>query len=91
MFAFSGREYECIEIPPTHIYILNVVSNKLKLYSWETEITLECELFIDDWVKSIKSQQSLSDEQYSIDDTLPWILDDKVPRIRIPHLLPSIT
>lgn len=77
-FFILGRKYECIEIPATHIYMLNIITNKLKLYGWENDTTIYTELEMDDWVKSMQCYQSLPDEEFTFDSDVSLNLDDEV-------------
>ncbi|KAL0849495.1 hypothetical protein ABMA28_013772 [Loxostege sticticalis] len=66
-----GRRFECIEIPATHILKLNVITNQIKLYSWDGLVEYQ-ECIVDDWVESVKLVQGLPDEEFSIDASISW-------------------
>lgn len=67
----TGRRFECIEIPATHILKLNVITNQIKLYSWDGLVEYQ-ECKVDDWVESVKLVQGLPDEEFSIDASISW-------------------
>ncbi|CAH0405005.1 unnamed protein product [Chilo suppressalis] len=63
-----GRTYECIEIPATNIYILNLTTYKVQLYPWDNNM-LEHEYKIDEWLQSVKLLQNL-DNNFDLDCNL---------------------
>ncbi|XP_047987290.1 asparagine synthetase domain-containing protein CG17486 [Leguminivora glycinivorella] len=77
------RRYNCIEIPATHIYCLNIKTNKVTLYSWtsnETEIYL-----VEDLYESLLRQQNKPDEDFKIALETPsevWLEDDLIEFLR---------
>ncbi|KAL4712829.1 hypothetical protein ACJJTC_011899 [Scirpophaga incertulas] len=63
-----GRNYECVEIPTTNVYILNLKECKLTLFSWDDLMCNDAEAVdIDEWLSSVKLLQKLPDEQFNID------------------------
>ncbi|XP_028155900.1 asparagine synthetase domain-containing protein CG17486 isoform X1 [Ostrinia furnacalis] len=68
------RKYECIEIPATHIFCLNLITKKLKLYQWDNYIEYQ-EVKLDDWMESVKLVQGLPDEEFSFDPCINWDMD----------------
>ncbi|XP_013201210.2 asparagine synthetase domain-containing protein CG17486 [Amyelois transitella] len=59
-----GRNYECIEVPASHICILNINNNIMKLVSWNCGLSYE--KTCDDWILSVKEQQNLPDDEFVI-------------------------
>ncbi|KAM3964803.1 asparagine synthetase domain-containing protein CG17486 [Aphomia sociella] len=62
-----GRKYKCIEVPSICIYMLNIKTNKLKLFSWNNDYEIINEMNMDDWIMSVEHQQSLPDEEFTFD------------------------
>ncbi|XP_021185992.3 asparagine synthetase domain-containing protein CG17486 isoform X2 [Helicoverpa armigera] len=64
-----GRKYDCVEVPATHIQILNLRTNTVKLCPWDEELHTSKELTINDWTEQLRKQQSLPDDEFSFEYT----------------------
>lgn len=62
-----GRNYDCIEVPATHIQILDLNTNRLTLCPWNEEFCLCKEIFMEEWLRQLRIQQSLPDDEFHID------------------------
>ncbi|XP_053599704.1 asparagine synthetase domain-containing protein CG17486 isoform X2 [Plodia interpunctella] len=73
--SLKGRKYECIEVPATHIYVLNIKSNDMTLVPWNCEISDTTSL--EEWKSIVQNQQCLPDDEFifPFDDSIQ--LDDK--------------
>lgn len=64
-----GRNYDCVEIPASHVYILNLSTNKVSLYPWDMDSeSFDHQYGIDEWLESVKLLQSLPDDKFSTED-----------------------
>ncbi|KAH9642735.1 hypothetical protein HF086_010388, partial [Spodoptera exigua] len=59
-----GRDYNCIEVPATHIQILNLNTNKIKMYPWNDCGLRNEEYLIEDWFEQLKMKQRLPDDEF---------------------------
>uniref|UniRef100_A0A2A4JAE2 Glutamine amidotransferase type-2 domain-containing protein n=1 Tax=Heliothis virescens TaxID=7102 RepID=A0A2A4JAE2_HELVI len=64
-----GRKYDCIEVPATHIQILNLRTNTVKLCPWDEELYTNKEFTIKDWTEQLREQQSLPDDEFYFEYT----------------------
>lgn len=62
-----GRNYDCVEIPATHIQVLNLNTKAIKLYPWNNTLPLSEEILLNDWQKLLKIHQSLPDDEFKFD------------------------
>ncbi|KAJ8726557.1 hypothetical protein PYW07_001255 [Mythimna separata] len=62
-----GRNYDCIEVPATHIQILNLSTNVIKLCPWNDDSSSTKEFPIEDWMKELRIQQSLPDDEFNFE------------------------
>ncbi|XP_026328036.1 asparagine synthetase domain-containing protein CG17486 [Hyposmocoma kahamanoa] len=61
-----GRKYKCIEIPATHIYVLNVLTNTIRSHPWDNGYSVE-EHVLQHWYDKIQTLQSLPDEEFTFE------------------------
>lgn len=59
-----GRNYNCIEVPATHIQKLNLSTNIITLYQWNDDTCATKEFIVEDWLKELKTQQNLPDDEF---------------------------
>lgn len=59
-----GRNYDCIEVPATHVQMFNLNTNTIKLYPWNVDFSSTKEFIIEDWLQQLRIQQSLSDDEF---------------------------
>ena len=59
-----GRNYDCIEVPATHIQILNLNTNTIKLCPWNDDLSSAKEFITEDWLQQLRMQQSLGDDEF---------------------------
>lgn len=64
-----GTKYDCVEVPATHIQILNLRTNTVKLCPWDEELFTSKEFTINDWTEQLRKQQSLPDDEFSFEYT----------------------
>ncbi|KAI5634533.1 asparagine synthase domain-containing protein [Phthorimaea operculella] len=62
-----GRRYKCVEIPATHMQILNLKTNEISIHSWSDDNVMEEVYAVDDWVVNLQKQQSIPDEDFAFD------------------------
>ncbi|CAH2067270.1 unnamed protein product, partial [Iphiclides podalirius] len=61
-----GREYNCIEIPATYIYKINLKTCLITLHSW-TNDTIRKQYVLENWLEENDQQQNLPDDQFSFE------------------------
>ncbi|CAB3230615.1 unnamed protein product [Arctia plantaginis] len=71
-----GREFDCVEIPATHIQVMNIVTKKLKLYKWTNILESPEEFTLDDWLTQLRVQQSIPDDEFEFDFDEEDLLDE---------------
>lgn len=59
-----GRDYECVEIPATHIHILDLKTHTIKLCAWDHDLYSSAELSIEEWLNDLQKKQSLPDDEF---------------------------
>lgn len=70
VILFSGRKYKCVEIPATHIHILNLKNNMIKLYQWNNDVS---EVSLENWFDQLQEQQNIPDDEFNfVYDTLEF-------------------
>ncbi|XP_049868913.1 asparagine synthetase domain-containing protein CG17486 [Pectinophora gossypiella] len=57
-----GRQYKCVEIPATHIQVLNLETKQMTLHPWVDGGKVE-EFAVEDWLEKLQKQSSLPDEE----------------------------
>ncbi|KAJ2953842.1 hypothetical protein O0L34_g1472 [Tuta absoluta] len=62
-----GRKYKCVEIPATHMQILNLKTNEISIHSWSDETMKEEVYAVEDWLINLQKQQSIPDEDFAFD------------------------
>ncbi|XP_034838465.1 asparagine synthetase domain-containing protein CG17486 [Maniola hyperantus] len=73
-----GRKYPCIEVPATHIYNIDINSNKINLYSWEQSCTkIYSSHSLEEWLQNVKEQQNMPDDELIIDFDTTLDLNDE--------------
>ncbi|XP_059049849.1 asparagine synthetase domain-containing protein CG17486 isoform X2 [Achroia grisella] len=67
-----GRKYDCIEVPSTYIYMLNIKTKELMSMSWSETFEIINEIDMIEWMSSVQEQQNLPDEKFTFryDDKL---------------------
>ncbi|XP_063617413.1 asparagine synthetase domain-containing protein CG17486 [Cydia splendana] len=77
------RRYNCVEVPATHIYCLNINTNKVTLHSWASNETEN--YLIEDLYETFQKQQNIPDEDFKVASETPrelWIEDDLIEFLR---------
>ncbi|XP_073942099.1 asparagine synthetase domain-containing protein CG17486 isoform X2 [Choristoneura fumiferana] len=69
------RKSSCVEVPATHIYILNIKTNKVRIHSWANDTIDEC--LIEDLNDSFQKQQKIPDEDFTVDSEIALDLTDE--------------
>ncbi|XP_030025056.2 asparagine synthetase domain-containing protein CG17486 isoform X2 [Manduca sexta] len=65
--VLSRKYYECVEVPATHIHVLNLRSNIISLHPWDCEALSSEKHDLEDWFNILQSRQMLSDEQFVLE------------------------
>lgn len=70
-----------MEVPATHIYVLSVKTNKVRIHSWAND-TID-ELLIEDLYNTFQKQQNTPDEDFTVDSEIALDLTDEVNNVSI--------
>lgn len=65
-------------MPASHIYDLDIKSNKVNLYSWEKTTEMCSSLSVEEWLQNVKEQQNLPDDEFVVDFDNQLDLNDEV-------------
>lgn len=74
---FSGRNFNCTEIPAGNIQKLNLKTFEITLYPWQKE-KRERQCALVDWLEEIQNQQNLPDDKFIFDIDSNLDLKDEV-------------
>lgn len=64
-----GRDYDCVEIPATHIQILNLTTKTIKTCPWDDKLHFTEEVSSEIWLQQLKEKQNLPDDEFKFDYT----------------------
>ncbi|XP_050670526.1 asparagine synthetase domain-containing protein CG17486 isoform X2 [Leptidea sinapis] len=58
------KDYQCVEIPATYIYVFNVKENIITTFDWDEQV--QNDYLIDEWLQNVEIEQNLSDSSRNI-------------------------
>lgn len=71
-----GRKHKCVEVPATHICVLNIKTKNVQLHPW-SDRWQRSQINMDTWLNDVQNLQNLPDEKFTFDfDEIEYTRED---------------